>query len=112
MTAATFRQLALDLPAAIESSHMGHPDFRVAGKIFATLAPDETWAMVKLTPEQQIEFVQAKPQMFEPISGGWGRRGATKVLLKAATTAAVAAAVVAAWTNIAPQRLLDQLDDA
>ena len=112
MTADAFRQLALNLPEAIESAHMGHPDFRVGGKIFATLGPDETWGMVKLTPQQQATFVRDNPKAFEPISGGWGRRGATKVLLKAATKAAVAPALVAAWTNTAPMRLLDQLDDA
>ena len=87
---------------------MGHPDFRIGGKIFATLGPDETWGMVKLTPEQQADFVRAKPKVFEPVSGGWGRRGATKVLLKAATKAAVLPALFAAWRNTAPQRLIDK----
>jgi len=101
MTADQFRTLALNLPEAVEGSHMGHADFRVGGKIFATLGPDETWGMVKLTPEQQAEFVRAKPKMFEPFNGAWGRRGATKVILKAATKGAVVPALVAAWTNIA-----------
>ena len=107
MTEDAFRKLALNLPEAVEGSHMGHADFRVGGKIFATLGPDETWGMVKLTPEQQAEFVRAKPKMFEPISGGWGRRGATKVLLKAATKAAVTPALIAAWKNTAPPRLAE-----
>jgi hypothetical protein len=111
LTAAQFRRLALNLPSATESSHMNHPDFRVAGKIFATLGPQETWGMVKLTPQQQTEFIQNHPQAFEPISGAWGRRGATKVLLKTATKAAVAPALVAAWTNIAPEHLLDRSGD-
>jgi len=107
MTADAFRRLALDLPDAIESAHMGHPDFRVGGKIFATLGPDETWGMVKLTPQQQAEFVKAKPKMFEPFNGAWGRRGCTQVLLAAATKAAVAPALVAAWTNIASPELME-----
>ncbi len=63
---------------------MHHPDFRVrGGKIFATLAyPDKKWGMVKLTPEQQEEFVRAEPEVFEPVKGGWGRGGATSVRLE------------------------------
>lgn len=67
MTADQFRKLALLLPEALEGAHMGHPDFRVRGKIFATLGPDETWAMVKLTPEQQAAFIQVEPKAFQPI---------------------------------------------
>jgi hypothetical protein len=107
MTADAFRHLALDLPEAIEASHMGHPDFRVGGKIFATLRPDGRWGMVKLTPEQQAEFIRAKPKVFEPFNGAWGRRGATKVVLRAATKAAVLPALLAAWQNTAPRRLID-----
>jgi hypothetical protein len=112
MTPAQFRFLALNLPEVAESSHMNHPDFRVGGKIFATLGPDETWGMVKLTPKQQIEFVKKHPKAFEPMSGAWGRNGCTRVLLKTATKAAVAPALVSAWTNISPQRLLDESNDA
>jgi hypothetical protein len=112
MTPAQFRRLALNLPEATESSHMKHPDFRVAGKIFATLGPQEAWGMVKLTPQQQTEFIKKHPQAFEPINGAWGRNGCTKILLKTATKAAVAPALVAAWTNIAPQRLLDESGEA
>src|SRR5213593_178198 len=104
MTGDDFRTLALRLPEASEEQHMGHPDFRVGGKIFATLGPDETWGMVKLTPEQQAEFVQAKPKMFEPFNGAWGRRGCTKVTLKNATEAAVVPALVAAWKNTAAKK--------
>ena len=73
MTADQFRRLALSFPQAIESAHMRHPDFRVrGGKIFATLGyPDRTWAMVKLTPEQQEEFVSFAPDVFVPVKGGW-----------------------------------------
>ena len=109
MTPKQFRALALNLPEAVEGSHMGHADFRVGGKIFSTLGPDETWGMVKLTPEQQMEFVRGKPKIFEPISGGWGRRGATKVVLKAATKTAVVPALVAAWKNVAPKQFSEPL---
>src|ERR1700720_486669 len=74
VTAEQFRRLALSFPEAFESSHRKHPDFRVrGGKLFATLAyPDKTWGMVKLTPEQQEEFVRAEPEGFAPVTGGGG----------------------------------------
>src|ERR1700726_3036476 len=77
MTADEFRSLALSLPEASEDAHMGHPDFRVRGKIFATLGPDESWGMVKLTADQQASFVGREPHVFRPASGAWGRRGCT-----------------------------------
>ena len=90
MTGEEFRRLALTLPEASEQSHMGHPDFRVRGKIFATLAyPDEARAMVKLQHEQQDALTRARPEMFAPVPGGWGRRGATYVTLSAADEPAV-----------------------
>jgi hypothetical protein len=106
MTPADFRRLALDLPEATESSHMAHPDFRVRGKIFATLGyPDHNWAMVKLPPEQQELLSKAESDVFIPLKGGWGRQGATSVLLKAAKKAAVRDALLAAWRRAAPKRL-------
>src|SRR5438093_12460205 len=94
MTANEFRKLALEIPAAIEGSHMNHPDFRVAGKIFASLGvPDENWAMVKLTPEQQRRFIEKAPKVFKPCSGAWGRQGYTNVYLAAAKTNMVRDAV-------------------
>jgi hypothetical protein len=69
------RALALMLPEASEGAHMGHPDFRVGGKIFATLWPDEGRAVVKLSPEMQAVMVEAEPDVFEPVPGSWGRRG-------------------------------------
>ena len=78
-----FRRVALGMTAAIEAAHMGHPDFRVNGRIFATLHSDHQWGMVKLTPEQQREFVQANPQSFVPENGAWGRQGCTRVRLDA-----------------------------
>ena len=111
MTAQEFRDLALSLPEAIESAHMGHADFRVRGKIFATLEPDETYGMAKLTPEQQATFVRTEPKVFQPIKGAWGRRGCTKVSLEAATEPSVRQALAAAWRNTAPKRLGQQLHD-
>jgi hypothetical protein len=107
VTAEQFRRLALSFPEAVESSHMNHPDFRVrGGKIFATLAyPDTKWGMVKLTPEQQEEFVQAEPDVFIPVKGGWGRGGATSVRLRAATTKTLKQAMTAAWCNAAPKKV-------
>src|SRR5271165_786132 len=101
MTADDFRSLALTLPEAVESAHMNHPDFRVRGKIFATLSADGEWGMVKLTPEQQKQFVHLEPDIFAPVKGGWGLRGATRVDLAAATEDIVRQALIAAWRNVA-----------
>jgi hypothetical protein len=111
MTADGFRKLALALPEAEESAHMGHPDFRVRGKIFATLfAPDPSFGMVKLTPEQQDGFVEKWPKIFVPVKGGWGLKGATNVRLVAATAAALRPALETAWRNVAPKILLQAAD--
>src|SRR5258706_15874811 len=99
MTAAEFRTLALSLPQAEESAHMGHPDFRVGGKIFATLGPDEVWGMVKLSPPDQASIISAEPNVFGPASGAWGKGGATIVQLRPAKKAIVWPALVAAWRN-------------
>jgi YjbR len=112
MAPATFRKLALALPGAVESAHMSHPDFRVGGKIFATLGyPDEQWAMVKLTPEQQAEIVRSEPAMFQPVKGGWGRGGATNVHLRAAQVAPVRAALALARQNLAARRRAEEPAD-
>ncbi len=111
MTADEFRDLALAMPEATESEHMNHPDFRVRGKIFATLGPDADWGMVKLTPEQQSLFIRTEPAVFRPVNGAWGARGATYVTLDKATEPAVRQALTAAWRNTAPKRLADQLAD-
>jgi len=89
MTATEFRRLALALPEVVEAVHMGHPDFRVGGKIFATLGPDEKWGMVKLTPEEQAELIKSQPDAFHPASGAWGRRGCTIVRLRQARSPTV-----------------------
>ena len=111
MKARDFRRLALELPEATEGSHHDHPDFRVGGKVFATLGPDGSWGMVQLTPEEQRERVRTEPAVFEPVPGGWGRRGATRVILKSARAPGVRAALFAAWRNRAPERLLRALED-
>lgn len=101
MTANEFRKLALEIPAAVERSHMNHPDFRVAGKIFASLGyPDQGWAMVKLTPEHQRTFIEKAPEIFKPCSGAWGRQGATNVYLPAARVRIVRSALDAAANNV------------
>jgi hypothetical protein len=106
MTADEFRSLALSFPEASEQAHMGHPDFRVGGKIFATLGPDEEWGMVKLPVDQQASFVAADPKVFQPATGAWGRRGSTIVRLSAANELAVRQALVVAWRSTAPKRLV------
>src|SRR5512147_1128685 len=106
MTAEGFRRAALKMAEAVEVGHMGHPDFRVGGKIFATLGyPDDRWGMVKLTPELQEALVSASPKAFVPVKGGWGRQGATSVLLRAVKAGELQRAVLAAWRNVAPSRL-------
>ena len=106
MTANQFRRLALSLPEVKEASHMGHPDFRLRGKIIASLGyPGRGWAVVCLKPEQQRRFIRAEPEMFVPVKGGWGRAGNTNVRLAAARTPAVREALRAAWWIRAPKRL-------
>ena len=106
MTADEFRQLALSLPEAAEQSHMDHPDFRVRGKIFATLGyPDDGWGMVGLSPTDQQLLVLAQPGVFVPAKGAWGRPGATVVLLRAAKKTTVREALAAAWRYRAPETL-------
>jgi hypothetical protein len=98
MTPDQFRRLALSFGAVEEHAHHHHPDFRVNGKIFATLGyPDETRAMVILTPEQQAEFIHDYPEVFAPAAGAWGRNGSTTICLRKATKAALQPAVQGAW---------------
>lgn len=105
MIADDFRRIALGQEGAIESSHMGHPDFRANGRIFATLHPDDEWGMVKLTPEQQKEFVRANPTTFAPENGAWGRQGCTKVRLDSVDEATVRAAMEFAWESTVRNRV-------
>jgi hypothetical protein len=109
MTPNEFRKLALSFPETEEREHMAHPDFRVAGKIFATMGyPDKTRAMVKVTPVEQEMLVQAEPNVFSPVKGAWGRKGSTSVLLKAATKESARKALAAAWVLHAPSGIAKQ----
>ncbi len=86
---------------------MSHPDFRVAGKIFATLGyPDKTRGMVKVSPEDQHNFSKDYPDAFIPMKGTWGKRGATSVVLKSVPKDVLEKAIHAAWRYNAPKRLL------
>src|SRR5215217_443545 len=99
MTHKTFRKIALAMAGATESAHMGHPDFRSNGKVFATLHADNETGMVKLTPDQQRTFLQADPAAFSPESGAWGRAGCTRVRLDAVNEDALGEAMTLAWQN-------------
>jgi hypothetical protein len=101
MTADDFRQLALSMDGAIERAHMGHPDFRANGRIFATLHSNDQFGMVKLTPAEQRVFMREDPKVFAPSSGAWGRQGCTNVRLEAASTVTVRGAIVLAWEHVA-----------
>ena len=107
MSAKRFRLTALALPEAVEGAHQGHADFRVGKRIFATLGyPDQDWGMVKLSPDQQAVLVEAEPDIFRPVPGGWGKQGSTNVRLEAADQATLKSALTLAWTNVAPKSLL------
>jgi hypothetical protein len=101
MTASGFRRIALGMKDASEGAHMGHPDFRVGGRIFATLHPDNATGMVKLSPEQQREFVARDGQAFAPENGAWGRQGCTAVRLDAVDAELLGEAMTLAWQNVA-----------
>jgi YjbR len=98
MNAKDFRRIALSMEGAEESSHMGNPDFRVGGRIFATLASaKQGYGNLMLTPEQQAAFVEEMPQVFLPVAGGWGRNGATHIRLAVANEDLLGGALRTAW---------------
>lgn len=100
MTATGFRRIALGLKEAVEHAHHGHPDFRVGGRVFATLGyPDARWGMVALTPELQREWVRRHPAVFVPVKGAWGEQGATSVRLDSADEESLGEALTLAWRN-------------
>jgi len=106
VTAKEFRLMALSFPGTEARSHMDHPDFRVAGKIFATLGyPDKSCGMVKLTPIEQQMFVNAEPTAFSPCKGKWGLRGAKSVKLSVVKKTTLRRALKAAWKFAAPAAL-------
>jgi hypothetical protein len=107
VTAADFRHLALSLPETVEGSHFGVADFRVAGKIFATLALEaEGYGVLLLTAEQQSGIVEDAPNIFSPVPGGWGRKGSTRVRLAKVPPDILESALRTAWLRKAPKRLL------
>jgi hypothetical protein len=98
MTAKDFRRIALSLEGVEEGSHFGAVDFRVGGRIFATLAAiKQGYGNLMLTPQQQAEFVAEQPELFLPIPGGWGKNGATHIRLTEANEDVLAGALRAAW---------------
>jgi hypothetical protein len=98
MNAADFRRIALSMPGAEESSHMGQPDFRVDGRIFATLASaKQGYGNLMLSLEQQTAFVEEMPEVFLPIPGGWGRMGSTHIRLAEASEDVLYGALHTAW---------------
>ena len=99
VTARRFRHIALSLDGAVEGAHMGHPDFRIDARIFASLHHDDRSGMVKLTPDQQAAFIQDYPSAFTPEAGAWGRRGCTRVILNAVPEDALGEALTLAWQN-------------
>jgi hypothetical protein len=106
MKATDFRRIALSMPETIESAHMEHPDFRVGGKIFATLGyPDQSHGMVILPPEEQARVVRTYPTVFAPAKGAWGRSGSTSVRLDAIDGPALKRIMEIAWRKRAPKRL-------
>jgi hypothetical protein len=98
MTPDDFRRIALSLPGAEEGSHMGAADFRVGGRIFATLASQtKGYGNLMITPELQAGFVDDLPEVFTPIPGGWGRMGMTHIILAKANEDVLTGALRAAW---------------
>jgi hypothetical protein len=94
-----FRRMALGMAGAVEGAHMGHPDFRVKNRIFATLHDDRAFGMVSLTPDQQAQFMRAHPDAFAPESGAWGRAGSTRVRLASVHEETLGEAMTLAWQN-------------
>lgn len=106
MTPSRFRAHALDLPEAVEKAHFGTPDFRVAGKIFANLSVDGATAVLKFGREQQDMVCAAESALFSPVPGWWGQSGWTSLRLDQADDAVAKSALLMAWRNVAPKRLL------
>lgn len=110
MTGEEFRALALTFPEAVAASHFDTADFRVRGKIFATLREADARAVLKLSPDEQKLFMTTSPGMFEPVKGGWGQKGWTRVMLERADAATVRHVMTAAWKSVAPKKLRAAFD--
>lgn len=104
MTADEFRAMVLEMPDAVARSHMGHPDFRIQNRIFASLHSDDQVAALKVAPEEQQELMRVDPAAFSPATGAWGRQGWTNVRLNVADPAAVRGALVLAREHAAARR--------
>ena len=105
MTPAVYRRIALSLPGAVEAAHMGHPDFRVGGKIFCTLSLEKDgYGVLMLTPEEQAGMVEDAPEVFSPVPGGWGRKGSTRVRLDKVPEDVLEGAMRMAWKRRVPKR--------
>ena len=107
MSAEDLRRLALALPETVEGAHHGRTDFRIGGRIFATLSPDGMEGVALLAPEEQAVLVAAEPAIFTPVPGGWGAKGATTILI-AADEPTLRSALTLAWRRRAPKRLLKE----
>lgn len=101
MTPDAVRRLAHALPEVEEGAHNGNPDFRVGGRIFATLWVDEERIVLRLSPAQQAAACEAEPDLFEPMAGAWGRRGWTSLSLWDVTEEVLTEALLAAWRGVA-----------
>jgi hypothetical protein len=105
MTPAAFAKIALSLDGAAEGAHGGHADFRAGGKVFATPGyPDKDWGMAKLAPDQQQVLVAAEPDMFVPVKGTWGLRGATLVRLAEVDARTLRSALTMACRNVTARK--------
>jgi hypothetical protein len=101
LTFKDFWRIALSMKDPVEGAHMGHPDFRIGGRIFATLHTDLQSGMVKLTPNEQERIVGERPGAFAPENGAWGRQGCTRVRLSSVDEDALGIAMTLAWQNVA-----------
>lgn len=107
MTAEDFRRIALSMPEATAAAHQGHPEFRIAGKIFANLSlEEEGYGVLFLDENQQSELLKTAPEIFSPLPGGLGRKGSTRVLLASITQKTLEEAMRSAWKKRAPKELI------
>ena len=105
LTTEEFAELALSFPEAVQGRHIETDDFRVLGRIFATLRQSDGRAVVKFSPDEQRLFMETAPGMFEPVPGSWGQKGWTRVVLAQADAETVRHAMGYAWRSVAPKKL-------
>ena len=109
MTSEDARRVALTLPEVVEAGHQELLDFRVRGRVFAALRPEERRVLVKLTRQQQVRLAQTKPGVFAPLTGAWGQWGWTNLCLKQADEATLKGALLSAYRNVTPKSLAARL---